>query len=420
MKLIAKYNRVNIPMTIAVLLISSIAYYFILHHVLLRQVDKDLRIEKQEIIHHIQINGSLPETSNYKDQQISFQPTNAASFKEKFSTQLVYNKNEDEEEPYRKIDFLVTQNGTNYIATVKKSEQETEDIVRLILMITFLVIAFLLLALFITNRFLLGKLWKPFNHTLNQLKQFNLSSKNDITLDSTNVDEFIELNDTAISLTQKVKSDYESLKSFTGNASHEIQTPLAIIKNKIELLSQSEHLEESQVKIIQSLNDAASRLSRLNQSLLLLTKIENRQFEDKEKINLSAVLEKRIENFQEPAVLKNITVEKNIVEGVSIQMNDSLADILLSNIILNAIKHNFPGGRIRIDLTENSLVVSNSGDEPKVKTIELFERFKKESTSPESLGLGLSIVKTICDSYGFDISYQYEPGYHILTVFLKN
>src|SRR5665213_3530108 len=318
MKLIAKYNRVNIPMTIAVLLISSIAYYFILHHVLLRQVDKDLRIEKQEIIHHIKINGSLPETSNYKDQQITFQETNLTNFKEKFSTELVYNKKEDEEEPYRRIDFLVTQNGTNYIATVKKSEQETEDIVRLILMITFLVIAFLLLALFITNRFLLGKLWKPFNHTLSQLKQFNLSSKNDIELDSTNVDEFIELNNTAIYLTQKVKDDYDSLKSFTGNASHEIQTPLAIIKNKIELLSQSDSLEKSQIEIIKSLNDAASRLSRLNQSLLLLTRIENRQFQSSESIDLSVVLQKCIENYRELAELKDIQIAKSIRNNISV------------------------------------------------------------------------------------------------------
>ena len=416
MKLIAKYNRVNIPITIAVLLISSIAYYFILHHVLLRQVDKDLRIEQQEIIHYIKVNGSLPETANYKDQQISFQQTKLTNFKKKLSTQSVYNKKEDEEELYRRIDFLVTQNGTNYIATVKKSEQETEDIVRLILLITFAVIAVLLLVLFITNRFLLSKLWEPFNDTLSQLKQFNLSSKNDITVESTNVDEFIELNKTAIALTQKVKNDYDSLKSFTGNASHEIQTPLAIIKNKIELLSQSEHLEESQVKIMQSLNDAASRLSRLNQSLLLLAKIENRQFEDKEKINLSAVLEKCIENFQEPAALKNIMVEKNIAENISVQMNDSLADILLSNIILNAIKHNFPGGKIKVDLNESALVVSNSGDEPKLKPSELFERFKKESTSPESLGLGLSIVKTICDSYGFDVSYHFTDGMHVMKI----
>ena len=419
MKLIAKYNRVNIPITIAVLLISSIAYYFILHYVLLRQVDKDLRIEQQEIIHHIKINGSLPETSNYKDQQIAFQQTNLTHFKEKLYTESDYNKKEDEKEPFRRIDFLVIQNGTNYIATVKKSEQETEDIVRLILTITFSVIAVLLLVLFITNRFLLNKLWTPFNHTLGQLKQFNLSSKTEITLESTNVDEFIELNNTAMSLTQKVQNDYESLKSFTGNASHEIQTPLAIIKNKIELLSQSEHLEESHVKIMQSLNEAASRLSRLNQSLLLLAKIENRQFDDTEKINLSAVLDKCIENFQEPAELKKITVEKNIEKNIPVQMNDSLADILCSNIILNAIKHNFPGGRIKIDLTQSALVVSNSGDEPKLKPTELFERFKKESTSPESLGLGLSIVKTICDTYGFKVAYYYEADCHVVTVVLK-
>jgi signal transduction histidine kinase len=167
---------------------------------------------------------------------------------------------------------------------------------------------------------------------------------------------------------------------------------------------------------MQSLNEAASRVSRLNQSLLLLAKIENRQFEDKEKINLSAVLEKCIENFQEPAELKNIMIEKNIVKNISVQMNDSLADILLSNIILNSIKHNFPGGMIRIDLNESALVVSNSGDEPKLKPTELLERFKKESTSPESLGLGLSIVKTICDSYGFCVSYNFNEGRHIMKI----
>ena len=414
MKLIAKYNRVNIPITIAVLLISSIAYYFILHYVLLRQVDKDLRIEQQEIIHHIKENGSLPETSNYKDQQITFQKTNLTNFKEKFSTESAYNKKEDEEERYRRIDFLVTQNGTNYIATVKKSEQETEDIVRLILTITFSVIAVLLLVLFITNRFLLGKLWKPFNHTLSQLKQFNLSSKNNITLETTNVDEFIELNNTAMSLTQKVKNDYESLKSFTGNASHEIQTPLAIIKNKIELLSQSDNLEESQIHIIQSLNDAASRLSRLNQSLLLLTRIENRQFEPTDRIDLSAVVQKSIDNFRELADLKDIKIEKNIKNNVTVEMNDSLADILISNIILNAIKHNSPGGDIKIVLNENALVVSNTGNVPKLKTSELFERFKKDSSSPESLGLGLSIVKTIGETYGFELSYNYTDSMHVL------
>ncbi|MEO6838472.1 MAG: HAMP domain-containing sensor histidine kinase [Ginsengibacter sp.] len=416
MKLIAKYNRINIPITIAVLLISSVAYYFILHHVLLHQVDKDLRIEQQEILKHLSETGQLPESTHYKDQLIEFQATNLIHYREKFSTENIYNKREDEEEPYRRIDFMVTQNGINYIATVKKSEQETEDIVRLILVITLFIIAILLLILFITNRFLLSKLWKPFNNTLEQLKQFNLSSKNKILVQPTDINEFKELNATVMSMTQKVNNDYESLKRFTENASHEIQTPLAIIKNKMELLAQSENLGESQITIIQSINDAASRLSRMNQSLLLLTKIENRQFENTERIDFSHILNRHIDNLEELPATKNILLIKNIADDFFIEMNEPLAEILISNLLINALKHNYQNGNIEISLAANALTVSNTGPVPKIKTSELFERFKKESTSNESLGLGLSIVKTICDSYGFEVSYNFTEGMHVMKI----
>lgn len=416
MKLIAKYNRVTIPIIIAVLLISSVAYYFILHFVLIHQLDKDLRIEQQEIIQHVKETGSLPESSNYRDQKIDFHPTDTTYFKDKVSTENFYELKDREEHSLRRIDFLISAKGENYIATVKKSQQETEDIVQLILMLTFSVIVILLLILFVSNRFLLHKLWKPFNNTLNQLKQFNLSSKNKIVLQTTNVDEFKELNQTALIMTEKVSSDYEMLKSFTENASHEIQTPLAIIKNKIELLSQSETLSESDLTVIQSLNEAASRLSRLNQSLLLLSKIENRQFENIHRIDFSFILDSYINNFEELASTKNISIDKNIIENFFFEMNESLAEILISNLIINAIKHNGQNGRINISLTSKSLVVSNTGDEPKEETTKLFERFKKSSSSQDSLGLGLSIVKTICDTYHFTPDYTFRNGMHILKI----
>src|SRR6185312_16149784 len=250
MKLLAKYNRVNIPITIITLLITGICFYFIIHYVLVHQLDKDLRIEQEEIIHYIKEKNSLPEASNYKDQKIEFQPTNDKDFKTTFSPEDQYNQKEDETETFRKLEFLITVNGKNYIATVKKSQQETEDIIQLILVITFSVIVFLLLVLFIANRFLLAKLWEPFNHTLAQLKHFNLSSKNKIELQKTHINEFEELNETVLFMTQKVKRDYESLKNFTENASHETQTPLSIIKNKIELLLQSENLDQIQINAI--------------------------------------------------------------------------------------------------------------------------------------------------------------------------
>ena len=419
MKLVAKYNRVNIPITIATLLISSVAYYFILHFVLVNQIDKDLSIEKQEILHHIKEAGTLPEASNYKDQQIKFTLSKDTVFKNKFSTENGFDNMEGEEETFRRLDFPVSVNGNIYTATVKKSQQETEDIVRLILMITFCIIIFLLLILFVANRFLLRKLWKPFNNTLAQLKEFNLSGMNKIILQKTDIDEFTELNKTADLLTQKVNSDYESLKSFTENASHEIQTPLAIIKTKLELLSQSEHLDNIQISTIQSLNDATNRLSKLNQSLLLLTKIENRQFIKTENINISLILDGYIENFEELAEAKKIAIIKNIEKNSLVEMNESLASILISNIIINAIKHNHNNGKIEIELVGNSLTIRNTGEIPEKDTSEFFERFKKHSASNDSLGLGLSIVKKICETYGFPVSYRYERDMHIVTVQFK-
>jgi signal transduction histidine kinase len=416
MKLLAKYNRVNIPIIIITLLITVIGFYFIIHYVLVHQIDKDLRIEQQEIFHYINEKKSLPEASNYKDQQIAFYETNKNDFKPKFSSEDKFNKKEDETETFRKLEFPIFVNGKNYIAQVEKSQQETEDIIQMILLITFSVIVFLLLVLFIANRFLLAKLWAPFNDTLSQLKQFSLSSKNKIIFQKTNINEFEELNKTALFMTEKVRRDYESLKNFTENASHEIQTPLSIIKNKIELLLQSENLNKTEVNLIQSLNDAASRLSKLNQSLLLLTKIENNQFETTEKINLSLSLKQCLENFEELMTIKNISIERNIIDNIFIEINESLAEILVSNIILNAIKHNYQNGNIKIDLTSNCLIISNTGDEPHENTQNLFERFKKDSSSGDSIGLGLAIVKTICDTYHFTPHYFYNNRMHILKI----
>ena len=416
MKLLAKYNRVNIPITIATLLITGVGFYFIIRYVLVHQIDKDLRIEQQEIIHYINEKKSLPEASNYKDQQIQFQPANDGLFKTTFSTEDRYNSRENEVESFRKLQFLINVNGQNYIAIVKKSEQETEDIIQLIFIITFSVIIFLLLILFIANRFLLAKIWQPFNHILEQLKQFNLSSTNKIIPRKTEIKEFKELNEAALLMSEKVSNDYESLKNFTENASHEIQTPLAIIKNKIELLLQSENLDKTQIQSIQILNDAASKLSRLNQSLLLLAKIENRQFESTEKVNFSKIINQSIENFEELASIKKISIEKNIAEDVFIKVNDSLAEILASNIILNSIRHNVQDGKIKIGLNEKSMEVSNTGNEPNENTSDFFERFKKGSSSGDSLGLGLAIVKSICNTYGFAVSYFYKDGIHFVKV----
>ncbi|MEP6584681.1 MAG: HAMP domain-containing sensor histidine kinase [Ginsengibacter sp.] len=416
MKLLAKYNRINIPVIIGTVLISSIAYYFILHVVLIHQLNHDLEIEEQEIRDYVKEKNSLPQASTYRDQQISFDTSLIKVPPRKFSTETIYDENEKEKELYRQLAFPVKIRDKTYQAIVRKSQQGTEYLIKMIVKLTLLVIVLLLVILVIVNRFILAKLWKPFNSTLEQMKQFNISSKNKLQLNKTDINEFAELNKTALLMTEKVSNDYESLKSFTENASHEIQTPLAIIKMKLELLMQTENISGMQIDCISALSEATDRLSRLNQSLLLLTKIDNSQFIENEKVNISNILSGFVSNFEELAMVKDIVIKSNIEPNVFQIMNKALAEAMISNIITNTIKHNYKDGEILIDLNSTILSVSNTGKPPTMKTNELFERFKKDSSLTDSLGLGLAIVKRICETYGFHVSYNYAEPLHTITI----
>lgn len=416
MRLLAKYNRVNIAATILVLLIGGLCYYFILKFVLINQLDKDLKVEEQEVKDYIKMNNSLPIAANYKDQQVVFEPADVTVIKRRVISLSLYDTAEDEIVPSRRLIFSILSAGKNYKVSITKSQQETEDLVQLIVILTLSIVVLLLVVLFIINRFVLNKLWLPFNNTLNELKQFNLNNKTTIVLNDSDINEFKELNIAVTKMSSQVVKDYDALKSFTENASHEIQTPLAIVNSKLELLIQSENFSEMQMQYIQTIQGEVSRLSKLNQSLLLLTKIDNRQFQETEQVDLSKIINRQLSNYEELLAAKQITLVRTFGDPFTVLMNETMAQVLTSNLITNAIKHNVEKGTIDIILNENQLSVSNTGTVLKTNPDELFERFKKDKVNSESLGLGLSIVKKICERYGFKVDYSYSNGLHNLTI----
>ena len=415
MKLLAKYNRANMLATCIVFMIAGVCYYFILHLVLIKQLDKDLRVEEQEIRDYVQAHNSLPDAADYKDQQVSFEQV-AEAVERKFGSVNVLKKKDDEYITLRRLMFSVNISGVYYKVSVSKSQQETEDLIQLIVSITLAMVILLLLVLFIINRFVLNKLWLPFNNTLIQLRQFNLQSKKNLVLNDTGINEFRELNKAVTVMSSQVLKDYESLKSFTENASHEIQTPLAVINSKLELLMQSDNFTELQMNGVETIHDEIRRLSRLNQSLLLLTKIDNRQFREMEEVDLAKIIVKQLNNYEELITARQITLTKYISETPRVLMNEILAGVLITNLITNAIKHNIDHGSITIDLQAEHLSVSNTGNGLSCRPEELFERFKKDTQQADSLGLGLSIVKKICDQYDFKISYSFMEGVHTLSI----
>ncbi|MFM9910201.1 MAG: sensor histidine kinase [Chitinophagaceae bacterium] len=416
MKLLTKYHRVNILATISVLLIGGVCYYFILKFVLINQLDKDLKVEEQEVKDYIKVNNGLPDATNNKDQQIIFEPSNITTEKGKIKSINLFDTAENESIPSRQLIFSINSAGKNYTVSITKSQQETEDLVKLIVLLTLSIVVLLLIVLFIINRFVLNKLWLPFNNTLSELKQFNLNNKTTIRLDDSSITEFKELNTAVTTMSNQVVKDYDALKNFTENASHEIQTPLAIINSKLELLIQSENFTEPQMQDIQTIHDEISRLSKLNQSLLLLTKIDNSQFQETEQVDLAKIIKKHLNNYEELLTAKQIKLTKNVSDTYPVLMNGTMAQVLISNLITNAIKHNIENGSIGITLNENQLTVSNTGAALSSEPSELFERFKKDKVNSESLGLGLSIVKKICDRYNFKIDYSYANELHILAI----
>lgn len=426
MKLLALYNRVNIITTVIVMLITGIIYYQAISWILTNQKDKDLKVEEREIFDYVKLNNHLPQTFESNDQQITFSEARPGSVKREFINTM-YFKRWDKDNTYKKHRHRHTgeyESGRGLISSVLvgdkyykilivESKVETEDLIRLIFTITICVILFLLLTLLITNRLILNRLWQPFYNTMKELKLFNIADSKEISKLDTNIEEFKELNHAVLDMAAKARHDYKDLKTFTENASHELLTPIAVINSKLDTLIQTENFSDRQSKLLNDLYGAVSRLNRLNQSLLLLVKIENRLLHEKQEINLRELVEEMIIQFEEIFQDKDLKISYNL-EDKEIIGSRYLAEILLSNLISNAIRHNYKGGEIIINLTKENLIIQNTGSDQPLPD-EIFTRFHKSSGS-EGSGLGLTISRQISGNFGFSLNYYFRDGYHTFIV----
>ncbi|MBO9574027.1 MAG: HAMP domain-containing histidine kinase, partial [Chitinophagaceae bacterium] len=208
---------------------------------------------------------------------------------------------------------------------------------------------------------------------------------------------------------------YNQQKEFADNASHELQTPLAIIQSKLEILMQSQSLTTEQYNIIEEALASLARVGRINKNLLLLTRIDNSQFMEKETIDISKLLKKSARSFNSFAEDKQIDLRSHIIDNVTVHGNKILVEILVNNLITNAIRHSNPGSSILISLSADKLSISNTGEEP-LKSEHLFKRFSTASSQNPGTGLGLALVKQICTRYNWNINYSFEKRQHMFSI----
>ncbi|MFT3935786.1 MAG: HAMP domain-containing sensor histidine kinase [Chitinophagaceae bacterium] len=408
MKLFARYNRINLLATVIVFLLTGLAYFFLLRYILIDQVDEDLKIEQHEILNYAAKYQRFPEVIAVKDQRISYTPVATDGGKQHFSIVQLQEGASKETEAYRQLLFYAAQNNQWYAITVSKSLEGTDALIRTIAIITLLTILLILAISLVINRFVLKKLWHPFHETLAAMRRFELSKKEAPVFPATTIDEFKVMNETLKQATSKAGRDYQYLKEFTENAAHELQTPLSIIQSKLDVLIQDEALTASQGNILQAAYEAIQKLSKLNQGLLLMAKIENGQFGLTSTVNLSEKLKEKIAQFEELINAKNITLETSYDSNLVADINPLLADIMLNNLLSNAIRHNHSGGSIVLHSNQQGISIKNTGSQKALDAERIFQRFSKDNTSNEGIGLGLAILQQAAEVSHFRINYQFE------------
>ncbi|MEQ8471234.1 MAG: HAMP domain-containing sensor histidine kinase [Marinoscillum sp.] len=409
MKLLDIANRYYLVVLILVFSIGSLAAYSVLKGIINHEFNEKLFAEKEQLIFELNNYENLQKTYylNIGDViDIREVETNPMVSSLLIDTTM-YDQYEKKELPFRQLTFSEEIKGKYYVITISKSLLPNLDLIQGVSEIMIGIALLLMVSLGFLNRWIFKKLWKPFYQIIDQLQRFKISQPIPLDIEPSDVDEFNKLSAVLDEMITKNIKDYKTLREYTDNTSHEIQTPLAIIKNKAEILMQ-EDLTESQMMEVSKIYEASTRLARLKEGLSLLSKIENNQYIASEAINLKQYLEKRLESFEELIELKQITLTTTFHSEPTVHWHNDLAYMLITNLLSNAIKHNIQEGYILIILNQNSLLIRNSGKEPLISTDQLFERFKRSSNLRESTGLGLSIVKRITTQYNMKIDYQYS------------
>ncbi len=417
MKLLAATTRYYLALAAVLFAVGSAGLYYGVNRALRHEVGEQLAARQRELTQQVQAGQPLPAPPFDTGLALSPRPR-----PEGFADTLLLDAQEHEMVPHRQLTFaLRPPGGAPVWVTLRKSLVESDDLVAVILTWMLGVLAALLAGAALLNRWLTGRLWAPFRHTLGALRGYDLHQHRPLQLPAPAIAEFAELNQALTHLSERLVADYDNLREFTANAAHETQTPLAIMQAQLEQLLQLPALghDPAAAPLLAELYGATRRLSRLHQALGLLSRIENRQFAAAVPVRLDELLAEKARHLGPLFEARSLALHLHAPAAPALHMHPGLADSLLHNLLHNAIKYNEAGGDVTACLTARTLEISNPGPDPGGDPARFFERFRKHRAASESAGLGLSIVQQICAYYGFRVAYTFEAAgrRHVLRVF---
>ncbi len=408
--------RVSLSLSI-VLGVWAVIFYYIIVEEVNDETDDLLEDYSAMIIQNFLSGEQMPSNDNgsnntYYLRAVPPDSLALARREQGFSNELLFIKYKGETEPARILrQLFMDAQGDYFEVTVITPTIDNEDLISAILRSLAALFLLLLILTLIINIVAIKGALRPLDRLLEWLHGSDIeSSTQPSTKSSSNIREIDEIVDAVNSFALRGRRAFEEQKEFIGNASHELQTPIAICQNRLELLCESE-LNESQMEDVAASLSTLSRLSRLNRSLLMLSKIENGGF-DTSSIDINALVYRNVELLEELYQHRNIATEVNQSGSCTIEANSELAATMVVNLIKNSYSHNVDGGRVTIDITPDSIAIANSGAEKALDSEKIFTRFYQGKSKSGTVGLGMSIVHSICKLYNFQISYSFEKNLH--------
>lgn len=397
---------------------AGIFYAVILEEVY-DNIDDGLKNSKILITREAFSNEKILNTPEFGINQFKINPLPKGDYKhkDKFISTFEFMEYDDDDEPVRLLETVFEDaKGNPHLLTIRASMVEEDELLEDLLTALVALYLMLVISIALLNQIILRRAWKSFYQILERLKSFRLGNGHGFKAPDSHIEEFRVLGRELEAMLKRNEEIYSSQKQFIENASHELQTPLAISLNKLELFAENNNLPEEQMMELGKISDTLNRLVRLNKSLLMLSKIENRQYADEEDVDFNALALQLTDDFTDLAEYKNIKISIVPTAQLHYKMNKGLATTLLSNLLKNAIVHSQPGGAIEIVLEKNALSLINTGSKA-LDGKAIFNRFYRDSNNDQSTGLGLSIVQSIAATYNLTPAYFFDGKHNFKIIF---
>lgn len=399
----------------------GVIFYYLMIDEINDETDDTLEDYSEYIINRIRSGEKLPESDNGTSSSYYLTKVSEGYAREhprpRFLEQevYIYSRKDAEQARIMKQVFL-DRDGRYYELTVMIPTFDKDDLRETFLVWIVILYLGLLLSILIVTAVVLRRSLRPLYALLSWLDRFSLDREvPPLNLD-TEIVEFRKLADSLVKSARRNVEMYEQQRMFIGHASHELQTPIAVAINRLELCAEDPQLTESQLEQLLKTRRALEDAAKLNKTLLLLSKIENRQFTESERVSVNETLHSLIEDFTEIYGHREIEVHLSEESHLWVRMNRMLLSVLLGNLLKNAFVHNRQGGDIRVEVSSNRVMVSNTSDSGELDSRCIFRRFYQKQHREGSTGLGLSLVDSIAKMYGIEVEYRYVEGRHLFQV----